>query len=253
MSFESPAGQSAAGDAAPLTPPPFAPPVQVGEPAQGVPQFGAASATATAQYPPNAGYSAAGYPTAASVMARPNSGLPIALLVLCGLYIMLCLVEIFALFSRASLANKVLTDPTSVTIDQANSADNLVSGVSLVAIVVFLALLVVLGVWQRSLRKVLTLTGRYRDVLKAAGYQYFRAAYLIMILLAVVLRDNGNNLATPQDVVSHDHNYMLYFAARAVLGGLLIFLTLRLRRASDSALMTPLDANIPYAANYLGR
>lgn len=186
-------------------------------------------------------------------MARPNSGLPIALLALSGLYIVLCLVEIFALFSRASLANKVINDPTSVTIDQANSADSLVSGVSLVAIVVFLALLVVLGVWQRSLRKVLTLTGRYREVLKEAGYQYFRGAYLIMILLAIALRDNGSNIATPQDVVSHDHRYMLYFAARAVLGGVVIFLTLRLKRASDSALMQPLGANTPYAANYLGR
>jgi hypothetical protein len=43
------------------------------------------------------------------------------------------------------------------------------------------------------------------------------------------------------------------FALRAVLGSFLILLTLRLRRVSESALMNPLGANTPYAANYLGR
>lgn len=249
MSFESSSGVPAPEDAAPFAPPPFtpeqpgqpypgaqayeqpAPPYQGAPPfqgAQGVPQYGAAP------YPQYAGYQA-GPPA-----ARPNAGLPIVVTVLAGLYVLLCLVEIFALNHRASLANSIIADPTSVTIDQANSADNLVSTLSVVALVVFLGLIVVLVVWQRSLRNALAPTGRYQQVLKESGYQIFRIVWLVSIVLAVVLRGNGN-LDTPQDVVSHDHQYMVYYGIRAAIAGLLIFFVLRLKRSADGAFTAALS------------
>lgn len=236
MSFESPSGAPTPENAPPLTPPyQGAPPFQgvqevqgaqgIGiqdvQGIQGAPQYGAAP------YPQYAGYQAA-------PAARPNSALPIVIAVLSGLYAVLCLVEIFALNHRVSLANSITADPASITADQANSADTLVSSLSTAAIIVFLAIVVVLIVWQRSLRNALAPTGRYQQVLKESGYQIFRIVWLVSILLAVVLRGNGN-LDTPQDVVSHDHQYMVYYGLRAVLAGLLIFFGLRLKRASDNA------------------
>jgi hypothetical protein len=229
MSFESPSGAPAPEDAPPLTPPyQGAPPFQGVQGTQTAPQYGAAA------YPQYAGYQAAP-PT-----ARPNSALPIVLTVLSGLYVVLCLVEIFALNHRASLANSIITDPTSITIDQANSADNLVSSLSVAAIIVFLAIIVVLIVWQRSLRNALAPTGLYQQVMKDSGYQIFRIVWVVSVLLAVVLRGNGN-LDTPQDVVSHDHEYMAYYGLRAVLAGLLIFFALRLKRTSDNTFSAALS------------
>lgn len=260
MSFESPSGVPAPeGTAppqqpAPLVPPQFTPNDQAGQPFQGAqpnqgaqpypqpappyqgaPPFQGMPQNGGAPYPagPYTGYQV-GAPT-----ARPNAGLAIALMVLAGIYVVVCLVGIFALNHRVSVANQLINDPTSVTIDQANSADNMVSAVSVIAIVVFLALIIVLAIWQRSLRNALAPTGQYQQVLKAARYQLLRGVWLISILLAVVLRGNGN-FDTPQDVISHDHQYMVYFAIRAALGGLIIFLAVQLKRASDNAFAAPL-------------
>lgn len=245
MSFESPSGAPAPQDGTP--PYQGAPPFQ-GVPQNGAapqfgapppqqygaaPQFGAQPQFGTAPYPPNAAGPYTGYPVGMPG-SRPSAGLPIAVMALAGVYIVLCLVELFALNNRISVANKIINDPTSVTIDQANSADNLVSTLSLIAIVVFLSLIVMLVVWQRSLRSALAPTGQYQQVMKESRYQLFRIIWLLSILLAVVLRGNGN-LDTPQDVVSHDHQYMIYFGIRAALGGLLIFLAIRLKRAADNA------------------
>src|SRR6202035_658375 len=116
--------------------------------------------------------------------------------------------------------------------DQAQSADNNVSSISLVALLVFLAAFIVLAVWQRSLRKTLVPIGQYDAVMKQSGYQAFRITWLVSIALSVFLRASGT-FNTPQDVISHDHKYMFYFGLRAVLGGVLVYLALRLKRNSE--------------------
>lgn len=236
MSFESPSGVPAPEDATPLTPPPaYPPPAQPGQgqqyPYQNAPQYGGAPYP-QAPYPQYGGpYNGSAVPQPG---ARPSAALSIAVIALAGLYVVLCLVEIFALNSRVSLANKLIDDPTSVSIDQVNSADNLVSGLSVVALVVFIAVIIVLAVWRRSLSSALSPIGKYQEVLRVARYQLFRAVWLVSILLAVVLRGSGN-VDTAQDVVSHDHQYMAYYGIRAALGLLLVFLALRLKRVSDAA------------------
>lgn len=257
MSFESPSGVPASQDAGPLTPPPAYPtPEQPGQPYQGAqpypsapPYQGAPPYQEAPQYQGAPQYGGAPYPQYAAgpyngnpmmqAASRPSSGLPIAVMTLSALYVVLCLVEVFALVHRVSLANNLISDPTSVTVDQANSADNLVSGLSVVAIIVFLAVIIVLGIWQRSLRNALAPTGQYQAVLKAARYQVFRAVWLVSILLAIFLR-GSQNLDTPQDVISHDHQYMAYYGIRAALGVLLVFLALQLKRASDNAFAQPM-------------
>ncbi len=88
--------------------------------------------------------------------------------------------------------------------------------------------------------------------MKDAGYQIFRIVWIVSILLAVVLRGSGD-INTPQDVVSHDHKYMIYYGIRAALGGLLIFFTIRIKRVSDNALLLAHTGYSPEAAGYLAR
>lgn len=229
MSNDSPFVEPGNDASAPLQAPPVA--------QTQVPPFGgapmappAAQGLAQAPYPaPGAGYGYAGVPVAPPQPLKPNRGLAIAMTILSALYSVLCLVEIFALAHRASVANQILNDPASVTVDQADSADKLVNGISIVALLVFLATLIVMGVWQRSLRSTFGPTGRYQAVLKESGYQIFRITWLVTLGLSIFLRGSGT-FETPQDVISHDHKFMLYFGLRAALGLLLIYLAIRLMR-----------------------
>lgn len=293
MSFESPGGAPTPEDAAPFAPPapltpppPMAPPMaqqpyaqpqypeqqspyaQPGQYAQpgGQPeqpfqqpapftqqqQFQPTPPYGAAQYPPPYAQPYGAYPPAPPGLARQNSGLSVALIVLGGIYVLLCIVTVLALNHRVSLANQLINDPTSFDVNSANSADNLVSGLSLVAILTFLTVVIVLSVWMRSLRRALLPTGRYQQVLKDSGYQIFRVVWIVSILLAVVLRGSGT-IDTPQDVVSHDHQYMIYYGIRAALGGVLIFFTIRIKRVSDNAVMLAQSGYSPEAAGYLAR
>lgn len=263
MSSESSSGVPAPEDAAPsaqqppLTQPPFATPEQSGQPyqgageplypqptppyqgvppfqgVQGAPQYGSPQ-YGTAPHPQYGG-PYPGYQVAPPPPARPNAALPIVVAVLAGLYVGLCLAEIFALIHHASLAQQVMAFPPSVAVDRVNVADRLVLGLSGVATVVFIALVGVLIAWQRTLRNALAPTGQYQQVLKASGYRLFRIVWLVSVVLAVVLRGGPGSVLTAQEAVSQDHKYLAYFAIRAALAGLLIFAVLRLKRASDNA------------------
>ncbi|HEU5354746.1 MAG TPA: hypothetical protein VFU65_09810 [Actinocrinis sp.] len=226
-----------------------------------VPAFGAAAtATATptvapgaaqAPYPaPGAGYGYAGVPAAPPQPLKPNRGLAIATTILSAVYTVLCLVEIFALAHRASLANQILNDPTSVTMDQADSADSMVNNLSIIAMVVFFATLIVMAIWQRSLRTAFGPSGRYQAVLKESGYQIFRIVWLVSIGLALFLRGSGN-FDTPQDVVSHDHKFMVYFGLRAALGLVILYLGIRLVRVVQRNLTLAQAGYSQDAVNYL--
>ncbi|HZP54193.1 hypothetical protein [Actinocrinis sp.] len=253
MSNDSPFVAPGNDPAAPLQAPPVAqaevppfggaPAAQPGQPAAG--------GVAQAPYPaPAAGYGYAGVPAAPPQPLKPNRGLAIAMAILSAAYSVLCLVEIFALAHRASLANQIINDPQSVTVDQADSADNMVSSLSVVALAVFIATLVVMAVWQRSLRGSLGPTGRYQAVLKESGYQVFRVVWLVSLGLAIFLRGSGN-IETPQDVVSHDHKFMLYYGLRAALGLVVVYFALRLMRVVQRNLTLAQTGYSQEAVNYL--
>lgn len=262
MSTDQPSGFANPDPGAPLSPPPVTPqpgqpyqqqPAQPGPqvapaPAVGqVPQFGVAQQTmpyAQPQpYPQAAPY---GVPQAAP--AHVNSGLPTAIAVLAALYAVTCLIDIFMFNNRVSFANRLITDPESVTFDQANSADNRINAVSLVALLVFLATIIVWVVWQRSLRKALMPTGQYSQLIKTKEYVIFRAVWIVTLLASVFLRGN-NDIETPQDAISHDHKYMLYYGLRAVLGIVLVVMTARI---SKEARKLPQLAQGPYLQQPVG-
>lgn len=250
MSNENPFAAPGNDAAAPLQAPPVSQPE--------VPAFGSAPAgpttaagVAQAPYPaPAAGYGYAGVPAAAPRPLKPNRGLAIAMAILSAVYAVLCLAEIFALAHRASLANQVINDPQSVTVDQADSADNMVSSISVIALVVFIATLIVMAIWQRSLRASLGPTGQYQTVLKEGGYQVFRVVWLVSLGLAIFLRGSGS-IETPQDVVSHDHKFMLYYGLRAALGLVVVYFAFRLMRVVQRNLTLAQAGYSQDAVNYL--
>ena len=252
MSNENPFAAPGSDAGAPLQPPAVEQPQ--------VPAFGAAAVAAPtappgvaqAPYPAPgmaAPYGYAGIPAAPLQPIKPNRGLAVALIILSAIYAVLCLVEVFALAHRVSLANQVIDDPAAVSLDQADAANGLVSLLSIVALVVFLAAIILMAVWQRSIRKTFGPTGRYQAVLKESGYVVFRIVWIITIVLSFFLR--GGTYDTPQDAISHDHESMVYYGLRAALGLLLIYLTIRLARTIQRNLTLVQAGYSPEAVNYL--
>ena len=138
---------------------------------------------------------------------------------------------------EVSLANQMLANPAGVTqdtVNQAQSDDNTIHAVSVAAFVVFIGTLISIGAWQRSLNTALGSIGARQAVFRRAGYIYFRGTWLVSLLLSVFLSATSNsNVDSIQDVVGHDHEYMVYYGLRAVVGVVLIFFAFRLRKFSQ--------------------
>jgi hypothetical protein len=136
---------------------------------------------------------------------------------------------------EVSLANQLLANPFSVTQAQAQSADNTVNSVSVATFVVFIGTLVAISAWQRSLNATLGSIGARRAVFRRAGYAYFRGTWLVSLLLSVVLQVTNSNAENQsvQDVINHDHDYMVYYGVRALVGLVLIFFAFRLKKFSE--------------------
>jgi len=173
-------------------------------------------------------------------LAAPlNKTLPIVVLVLGVLYVLVSLIEVVVLNNEVSLANGLL-NASNVTQDQVNQAqtdDNTIKTVSWIALVVFIATLVAIRAWERSLNQTLGSVGARRAVFNRAGYVYFRGAWMVSILLSLFLSvtNSNDNLTTVQDVIDHDHEYMLYYGLRALVGLVLLFFAVRLKQLSEDA------------------
>jgi len=170
-------------------------------------------------------------------VAPLNKRLPILVIAMGVLYVIVSLIEVLVINNEVSFANQLLnaTDVTQDQLTQAQNDDNTISTVSVIALIVFLATLVAIGIWQRSLNRTLGSVGARRAVFNRAGYVYFRATWLISILLSVFLQatTNSNNVDSIQDAINHDHELMLYYGLRAVVGVVLIFFAVRLKKISE--------------------
>ena len=189
--------------------------------------------------PGDAGIPGAPQQPQAFIPAAPlNKKLPIVVLVFGVLYVLVSLAEVFVLNREASLFSQSLANPGGVTqdtVNQAQSDDNTVKVVSDAAFVVFIGALISIGAWQRSLNTSLGFVGARRAVFRRAGYVYFRATWLISLLLSLFLSasSNSNDIASLQDAINHDHEYMLYYGLRALAGVVLIFFAVRLKKFSE--------------------
>lgn len=180
-----------------------------------------------------------------------NRVLPFVVLGAGVAYVLVGLLEVYALYRRASIAGRIADGDGSVTLDQVNSADHLVSGISVLSIVVFVGALVAISVWQRSLRTALAPLGVYSTVLKEAGYPVFRAAWLVSFVMSLFL-NSTNTTNSLQDVISHDHKYMVYYLIRAAVGVVLIVMSLRLKRISEQSVSQLQAAQGIGYAGYMG-
>ena len=170
-------------------------------------------------------------------VAPLDKRLPILVIAMGVLYVIVSLIEVLVINNEVSFANQLLnaTDVTQDQLTQAQNDDNTISTVSVIALIVFLATLVAIGIWQRSLNRTLGSVGARRAVFNRAGYVYFRATWLISILLSDFLQatTNSNNVDSIQDAINHDHELMLYYGLRAVVGVVLIFFAVRLKKISE--------------------
>jgi hypothetical protein len=189
-----------------------------------------------AAVPTDAGIPVSAAPRPAFIPAAPlNRTLPIVVIGLGVLYVLVSLAQVFALDHDASLASQLLANPFSVSVGQAQSADDAVNSVSVATFVVFIGTLVAIGAWQRSLNATLGSIGARQAVFRRAGYAYFRGTWLVSLLLSVALQATNTNAGdqSVQDVINHDHDYMVYYGLRALVGVVLIFFALRLKKMSE--------------------
>jgi hypothetical protein len=172
----------------------------------------------------------------AFIPAAPlNRTLPIVVIALGVLYVLVSLGQIFMLDHEVSLASQLQANPFSVTVGQAQSADDAVNTMSVVTLIVFIGTLVAIGAWQRSLNATLGSVGARQAVFRRAGYVYFRATWLVSLLLSIALQATNANAddESLQDVINHGHEYMVYYGLRALVGVVLIFFALRLTKISE--------------------
>jgi hypothetical protein len=195
---------------------------------------------------PQGGVGNAGIPSSGPATApRPavkalSRTLPIIVMGLAAVYAVASIAEIFIINSQVSLANQFTAEAANGTISdnalsQANASDSHVNSGSWVAAGIYLAALVAFIVWERKLKVELGSVGARRAVLNKAGYVYFRATWAISFVLGLFLssQSNNSNESTMQDVINHDHELMLYFGLRALLGVVLVFFAFRLMRISE--------------------
>jgi hypothetical protein len=157
------------------------------------------------------------------------------------LYILVSITEIFYIDHAATFAGQlnalIMSDqfPTLAQSAQLQGDDNAIGVVSWIALIVFLAALVMIGVWQRALGQALGSVGARRAVFGRGGFAYFRAAWLLSLVLSLFLQatTTGGNVNSYSDVVNHDHLYMLLSAVRAALGVSVVYCAHRLRRVSE--------------------
>ncbi len=232
-----------------------------------VPPFGSASiappaaagaAQASAAQPafgsPAPGFPAAysGIPAAPPQPLSANRAMPVAMAILAVAYVALCLVELFELTHRISLIKQLTgdADADAGLLNQIDSAAHTENALSWVALFVFLSIMIVLSVWLRRLRTTWSPTGRYQQLLKESGYQVFRIIWLISFAFSLFLRGNGPENG-PQDAINRDHELMVYFGIRAVLGVVLIYFAVRFARVSARILTLSQAGYSQDAVNYL--
>ena len=194
----------------------------------------------------------AGIPAAPPQPLKPNRGLLIAMGVLGGVYVVLCVVEIFVLMHRVSLLNQLTGDVNADAdlLHGIDSAASTVNTVSWIAVLAFLSTIVVLSIWLRRMRSTWGPTGQYQRMLKESGYQIFRIVWIVSLVLSIFLRGTGTQ-DTIHAMISHDHSLTVYFGIRAVLGVALVYFAIRFARVSARILTLTQAGYSQDAVNYL--
>ncbi|MBR7838538.1 hypothetical protein KDL01_35050 [Actinospica durhamensis] len=194
------------------------------------------------QQHPAYAYPVASYPLAGPL--KPLSLIPaIIVMTLGALYVIASIAEIFVINSQLSLINTFNADIAGGTVPdnavaQAQASDSHINTGSWIATGIYFAALISIIVWERQLKSQLGSLGARRAVFAKAGYTYFRATWVLSFALGLFLtsQSNNNDINSLQDVTNHDHELMLYFGLRALLGAALIFFAYRLMKMSQEGI-----------------
>ena len=193
-----------------------------------LPQGGATTA--------NAGIPGTAPQLAFQPIAPLSKTLPIVAMVFGALYVLICLVEIFVLNNRVSFLGSVdITNPAPDQYNQLLSDGRAIKDVASATGLAFWGVLIAMFFWQRSLLRALGSLGARQAVFKRAGYQYFGFAWLISIVLSIVMSvvSKSSSLSSSQDLINHDHEYMVYYGLRAALGVVLVYFAYRMKKISE--------------------
>jgi hypothetical protein len=182
----------------------------------------------------------AGIPSTRAMPQLPPipKALPFATMVSAGLYAIACVVAIFVLNSRASLADSLNSqDPstfTQDTIDRANAADSHVTTTIVFAGGLFILTIILWILMQRRVKAILNQVGEYQAVYKRAGGPAVRIVSLVSLVLVLLSQSTSSSSGATSlsDVVSRDHINMLYLGVRVALGAAIAFYAYRLMRVS---------------------
>lgn len=168
--------------------------------------------------------------------------MPNLVMALGSLYVVASIVEIFLVNSHLSLLNGFNSDlaagnslPADAQTQLSSSAHTVNTGAEITAAGYIVALLVIV-VWERQLKVQLGSIGARRAVLNKAGYVYFRATWVLSLLLGIYLASQANDdpsTSTVQDLISHDHLLMVYYGVRALLGAVMVLFAFRLMKISE--------------------
>lgn len=192
---------------------------------------------------------AAGIPGGPAPAPPPRLGspigraMPILVMSLGSLYVVASIVEIFLVNRHLSLLNGFNADiaagsgslPADAETQLSSSAHAVNTGAQ-ITVGVYLVTLLIIVIWERRLKMQLGTVGARRAVLNRAGYVYFRAAWLVSLLLGIFLTSQSNDdssTTTIQDLISHDHLLMVYYGVRALVGAILVLFAFRLMKISE--------------------
>lgn len=179
-------------------------------------------------------------PTAPAGLSRVK---PIIAVAAYLMYAIVCVVALFVLNHRVSLAQQLVQGQT-VSVDDAQAADDNVSSIVMVLLLAFVVMLVAAVLWERNLAKSL---GRplVRTLQRRYGLRIVWIAWVV--LWGVGTATQNSTPSDPQSLISSDHRSMFLLGARAVLLVVIAALTLMLyRRARTEAANAP--AQMAFAA-----
>ena len=169
---------------------------------------------------------------------------PVVAMAAYGVYALVCVVGLFVVNHRVSLANRVIGGDTSVTLDQANAADHAVTMLAVALIAAFILLVVAVIVAERNFHKALGKQAA-RRIQSQSGLRIVWIVWAVLWILGSVLMQRAVP-SDPQSLVSSDHRTMFLLGARALMLAVIMALTPRTyRRAREELAARP--PSQPYA------
>lgn len=161
------------------------------------------------------------------------------------LYAVVCVVGLFVVNHRVSLANRVIGGDTSITADQANAADNAVTTLAFALIAAFILLVVAVVFAERNFYKAL---GKQtaRRIQNQTGLRIVWIVWAVLWIAGTAMQSGSTN--DPQSLVSSDHRTMFLLGARAVMMIVIAALTpITYRKARTELAVRPAPQAQPFA------